>query len=207
MLHSTPPEFRGYVTSHPKVMQPPLGTPDGTRTHTGSILSRLPLPIGLRGRAQNVSYCAGLHRSDWRRVYLPSPPRQITSDYRSHMAKPQTVDEYFQSHTGPARDLLVQLRELRQFAGPGATEAIEWGHPAVLHSQGVILFAYSAHKHHANVVFTPSTHAAFAEALTDFKTGRGSISLPYGAEIPTALLREMVEFRVTEFETHGVKWR
>src|SRR5690625_4873750 len=76
MLHSTPPEFRGYVTSHPKVMQPPLGTPDGTRTHTGSILSRLPLPIGLRGRAQNVSQCAGLHRSDWRRVYLPCPPQQ-----------------------------------------------------------------------------------------------------------------------------------
>src|SRR5690625_6882719 len=87
------------------------GTPDGTRTHTGSILSRLPLPIGLRGRAQNVSQCAGLHRSDSRRVYLPCPPQQITSDYRSHMAKPQTVDEYLQSHTGPARDLLTQLRE------------------------------------------------------------------------------------------------
>src|SRR5690625_520007 len=206
MLHSTPPEFRGYVTSHPKVMQPPLGTPDGTRTHTGSILSRLPLPIGLPGRTQSVSYCAGLHRSDSRRVYLPCPPQQITSDYRSHMAKPQTVDEYLQSHTGPARDLLTRLRDLRQFAGPGATEAIKWGHPAVLHSQGVILFAYSAHKQHANVVFTPSTRAAFADALTDLKSGKGSVSLPYGSAFPRALLEKMVEFRVREFEDHGVKW-
>src|SRR5699024_5086321 len=62
-----------YVTSHPKVMQPPLGTPDGTRPHTGSILSRLPLPIGLRGRGAKVSYCAGLHRSDWPGDYLFRP--------------------------------------------------------------------------------------------------------------------------------------
>jgi len=122
------------------------------------------------------------------------------------MAKPQTVDEYLQSHTGPARDLLTQLRGLRQFAGPGATEAIKWGHPAVLHSQGVILFAYSAHKHFANIVFTPSTRTAFAAALTDFKTGKGSVSLPYGNSFPRELLEKMVKFRVREFEDHGVKW-
>src|SRR5690625_4629752 len=122
------------------------------------------------------------------------------------MTKAHTVDEFLQRHSGPARDSLEQLRALRQFAGPGATEAIKWGHPAVLHAQGAILFVYSAHKHHANIVFTPSTRAAFADALADFKTGKGSISLPYGAEIPTALLREMVQYRVTEFEDHGVKW-
>jgi|SRR5690625_111267 len=122
------------------------------------------------------------------------------------MTKPQTVDEFLQGHSGPARALLLRLRELRQFAGPGATEAVKWGHPAVLHAQGVILFVYSAHKYHANIVFTPSTRAAFADALTGFKTGKGSVSLPYEGAFPAELLREMVKFRVTEFEEHGVKW-
>jgi|SRR5690625_735787 len=122
------------------------------------------------------------------------------------MTKPQTVDEYIQSRSGATRDLLEKLRTLRQFAGSGATEEIKWGHPAVLHADGVILFAYSAHKNHANIVFTPSTRAAFAQALTDFKTGKGSVSLPYGSKFPSDLLRAMVEFRVTEFEEDGVKW-
>src|SRR5690625_3725270 len=109
------------------------------------------------------------------------------------MATPQPVDEYLQSHTGATRDLLTQLRGLRQFAGPGATEAIKWGHPAVLHSQGVILFAYSAHRQHANIVFTPSTRAAFADELKDFKIGKGSISLPYGSDFPRDILEHMVK--------------
>ena len=42
VLHLSKPEVRPYKPLH--------GAPDGTRTHTVTILSRLPLPLGYGGR-------------------------------------------------------------------------------------------------------------------------------------------------------------
>jgi uncharacterized protein YdhG (YjbR/CyaY superfamily) len=70
----------------------------------------------------------------------------------------------------------------------------------------VILFMLSAHKAHASVAFTPSTREAFAEQLTGFETGKGTVKLPYDQPPPTALLKAMIEHRVIEFERDGMKW-
>lgn len=122
------------------------------------------------------------------------------------MTKPTTVDEYCAQLSEQAAALLADLRSLSRAIAPETTEAIKWSHPAVLHHKGTILFVFSAHKHHANIVFTPSTREAFAENLTGFETGKGSVKLPYGQLIPTALLQRMIKFRVNEFEHDGVKW-
>ena len=87
---------------------------------------------------------------------------------------------------------------------PEATEELKWGHPA--YSLETILFVFSGHNNHANLVFTPSTRQAFADELSGLTTGKGSVQLPYADPLPTALLTRMIEHRIKEFELEGVRW-
>ena len=120
-------------------------------------------------------------------------------------SKPASVDEYIASFDDEQhRDFLTRLRELSRAAAPQAEESLRWGSPA--YALASILFVFAGYKKHANVVFTPSTKKAFADRLLDFDTGKGSIKLPYGDEIPTELLTEMIVHRIREFEVDGVKW-
>ena len=120
-------------------------------------------------------------------------------------SKPASVDEYIASFDDEQhRDFLTRLRELSRAAAPQAEESLRWGSPA--YALDSILFVFAGYKKHANVVFTPSTKEAFADRLHDFDTGKGSIKLPYGDEIPTKLLTEMIAHRIREFEVDGVKW-
>src|SRR5699024_6060401 len=104
------------------------------------------------------------------------------------MAAAQTIDEYIESFDPPARDLLVALRGLASDAVPRAAEAVRWRNPAWVHPSGTILFAISGHRHHANIMFTPSTKEAFHAELADYQTGKGSVKLPYDIAIPADLL-------------------
>lgn len=118
--------------------------------------------------------------------------------------KPQSVAEYLATFEPLVREFLTELRALSRAAAPHAEEGLKWGHPA--YSTDTILFQFSGHRHHANVVFTPSTKEAFAVELAEFATGKGSVKLPYDAPIPHALLRRMIAHRLSEFEDDGVRW-
>lgn len=120
--------------------------------------------------------------------------------------RPTTIDGYIAAQGEPAAALLTELRSLAREMVPSATEAIKWGSPAYLHPQGTILFVYSAHAQHANFTFTPSTKEAFAEELSEFETGKGSVKLFYGRPVPTELLRRMISHRLEEYELRGVLW-
>lgn len=122
------------------------------------------------------------------------------------MSKAETTDEYIEGFGGQGRELLEQVRILAHEAVPEATEAIKWGTPAWIHPSGTILFMVNGYTKHANVVFTPSTRAAFDADLADFTTGKGSVKLPYGRPVPGDLLRRMIAYRVREHEVEGVRW-
>lgn len=102
--------------------------------------------------------------------------------------------------------MLEQLRAFCRDAAPHTTEQLKWGHPAYLHPDGVILFMFSAHKAHASFAVTPSTRAAFTADLVGYRTGKGTVALPYDASAPLPTLRKMIEFRIREYEDDGVKW-
>ncbi|PWH05543.1 hypothetical protein DEO23_13350 [Brachybacterium endophyticum] len=123
------------------------------------------------------------------------------------MSKPTTVREYFEQLPDPARETATRIRELARETVPDAEEQLKWGNPAWVHPGTMILFVLSTHARHANAVFTPSTREAFAERLTGFETGKGSVKLPYDAPVPTDLLREMMLYRLREYEDDGVTWR
>jgi uncharacterized protein YdhG (YjbR/CyaY superfamily) len=122
------------------------------------------------------------------------------------MGRPQAIDEYVAGFTGKGRELLEQLCVLAGEAVPEASEAIKWGSPAWLHPSGTILFVVDGFTKHANIVFTPSTRAAFDADLRGFTTGKGSVKLPYDRPLPSDLLRRMIAFRVREHEEDGVQW-
>lgn len=89
------------------------------------------------------------------------------------MTRPTTVDDYLVGLSDDAALRIDELRELSRRSAPGAEETIKWGSPAMVHPDGTILFVHSAHKHHANVTFTPSTRKAFARELREYATGEG----------------------------------
>jgi uncharacterized protein YdhG (YjbR/CyaY superfamily) len=120
--------------------------------------------------------------------------------------EPTTIDDYLRSAPEAGRPMLEQLRALSRDAAPEAIEQLKWRHPAYLHPDGVILFMFSGHKAHASFAFTPTTRAAFTAELVGYRTGKGTIALPYDASPPHPILRRMIEFRVREYEDDGIKW-
>lgn len=100
------------------------------------------------------------------------------------MPKARSVDEYFSSVPVAGKALLAELRDVAKTCAPTASEELRWGYPAYLHPSGVILFMLSAHTAHASAAFTPSTREAFAEQLSGFETGKGTVKLPYDQSAP-----------------------
>lgn len=123
------------------------------------------------------------------------------------MPKPTTVEQYLSTFDEPALGHLQRLRQICTRAAPRCTEQLKWGHPAYIHPDGVIMFVFSGHKSHANMVFTPSTREAFADDLTGYQTGKGRLALPYDQPIPEGLLERMIAFRFQEFQNDGVRWK
>lgn len=124
-------------------------------------------------------------------------------------ARPSTVDGYIEAFPEPARARLSELRALLRSAAPDSVEELKWGSPALCHSDGVILLVLSGHRAHTNVVFTPSTRAAFAAELAQLPqldTGKGSVKIPYDSPVPADLLTRMVRYRIREHEDEGVTW-
>ncbi|MEV7647865.1 DUF1801 domain-containing protein [Arthrobacter sp. NPDC089319] len=121
------------------------------------------------------------------------------------MGKPKTVDEYLAAFPEDAREVLLELRALSRTQVSEASEALKWGSPAYS-LDGTIMFVFAGYRQHANFVFTPSTRAAFADELTDFRTGKGSVQLPYKQPVPAELLGRMIAYRIREFRDDGVLW-
>jgi uncharacterized protein YdhG (YjbR/CyaY superfamily) len=120
------------------------------------------------------------------------------------VTKAVTIDDYIALAPEAGRSLLERLRALCHDAAPHAAEQIKWGHPAYVHPDGVILFMFSAHRAHASFAVTPTTRAAFAADLVRYRTGKGTVALPYDLPPPQAILRRMIEFRIREYENDGV---
>jgi uncharacterized protein YdhG (YjbR/CyaY superfamily) len=120
------------------------------------------------------------------------------------MAKPATISEYIAAAPKVARNHLRALRAILRKAAPRATEAIKWGSPVFEYNR--ILFAFAAYRSHLNFMPTPSAMKPFEKELAKFKTGKGSIQLPYDQALPKALIRRIAVFRVKELREKDVRW-
>jgi uncharacterized protein YdhG (YjbR/CyaY superfamily) len=118
--------------------------------------------------------------------------------------KPTTITEYIASAPSAAQKHLRAIRSLLRKVAPKATENIKWGTPVMEEKR--ILFSYSAHKAHLNFMPTGPALEPFKKELAGYKTGKDTIQFPYDKPLPTALIREIAEYRVKQVREHDARW-
>ena len=109
---------------------------------------------------------------------------------------PETVDEYLENHPPEIRKRLQQIRTIVRKAAPDAAEKISYGMPAFTLS-GILLY-YAAHTKHVGLYPFTTAIEAFREELKPYKSAKGSIQFQNDQPLPVKLIRQIVEFRVSE---------
>jgi len=95
------------------------------------------------------------------------------------------------------------MRSTIRNAAPEAEESISYGMPAYK-TYGKPLVYFAAFKNHIGFYATPSGHSTFAEELSKYKQGKGSVQFPVNQMLPLELVDRITRFRVKENKT-GIK--
>jgi uncharacterized protein YdhG (YjbR/CyaY superfamily) len=116
----------------------------------------------------------------------------------------KTVDEYIQTFPKDIQELLKQIRAAIKTTAPEAVESISYGMPAYK-TNGRPLVYFAGFKKHIGFYATPAGHVAFADELSKYKQGKGSVQFPLDQPIPLDLLKRIVAFRVKENAAKTIK--
>lgn len=109
----------------------------------------------------------------------------------------KSVDKYIESFPKDIQLHLDRVRAIIREKAPEATESISYGMPAYkIYGKPLVYFA--GFKSHIGFYATPTGHSKFAEELSKYKQGKGSVQFPLNKSIPFDLIGKIVEFRVTE---------
>lgn len=107
----------------------------------------------------------------------------------------KTVAEYIGSFPPETQTILQEIRQVIKKNAPEAEESIGYGMPAYkLNKKPLVYFA--AFKNHIGFYATPTGHEAFAEELSKYKQGKGSVQFPINEPMPLGLIERIVKFRV-----------
>lgn len=113
--------------------------------------------------------------------------------------KPKDIDEYIASFPTATQKLLEQMRAAIQKAAPDAVEAISYAIPTFkLNGKNLVHFA--GFEKHIGFYATPTGHEAFAEDLSKYKQGKGSVQFPINEPLPLSLVERIVKYRVQEMD-------
>jgi len=109
-----------------------------------------------------------------------------------------SVDGYIAAQPENVRGLLEELRQTIKQVAPTAKEVISYGMPAYK-ANGILVY-FAANKQHIGFYPTASPIVVFKDELTGYKTSKGAIQFPIKNSIPTALVKEIVQYRIKEDE-------
>jgi len=108
-----------------------------------------------------------------------------------------TIAEYITSFPPEIRVVLEEVRVAIATAAPAAEECISYSMPAFkLNGKPLVYFA--GYKNHIGFYALPTGHAEFKDALAKYKQGKGSVQFPLNENMPIALIKKIVKFRVKE---------
>ncbi len=119
------------------------------------------------------------------------------------MPKRASVDDFFDQLSGVQRPHLEVLRKLSAVVDPEAREVLKWNLPVYVRGENTNMWMLQNFKNHCSLRFNPpffSTHKA-AVVAAGYEAGEGFIKLPYTRELPTELLKTLMQARVHEYET------
>ncbi len=119
-------------------------------------------------------------------------------------SSPTTIEAYIEAAPEAGRGHLRAVYAILKEVAPDATEAIKWRTPVFEEKR--ILFAFAGFKAHMNFMPTASSLEPFAEELEGFKTGKGTIQLPYDRPVPAELVRKIAEHRARDVRENDARW-
>ncbi len=109
----------------------------------------------------------------------------------------KNVDDYIESFPSSKQKILLQIRKTIKEAAPEAVESISYGMPTYkINGRPLVYFA--AYVNFIGFYATPSGHSAFAQALSKYKQGKGSVQFPIDQPIPLELISTITKFKVKE---------
>lgn len=110
--------------------------------------------------------------------------------------KPTTVNQYIAGFEDDRRDILESIRRAIKAEIPDASEKISYGIPT-FYLNGNLLH-YAAFDKDIGLYATPQGHAEFADDLSGYKQGKGSVQFPLDEPMPMDLIRRIARFRAEE---------
>ncbi len=119
-------------------------------------------------------------------------------------SKPRTIQAYIEAAPEQAQAHLREVYRVLKEVAPDATEAIKWRTPVFEEER--ILFAFAAFKAHMNFMPTAGSLEPFQEELAGFRTGKGTVQLPYDRPVPLELVRKIAEHRAHDVRVNGARW-
>lgn len=105
---------------------------------------------------------------------------------------PETIDAYIAAQPEDIRPILGQLRDTLRRSLPEAEERIAWSMPSYWAGGHVLQF--SAGKSQLSLYVGETAIAAFSPVLSDYKTRKGTLYLPYGQALPLVLIEELARW-------------
>jgi len=108
-----------------------------------------------------------------------------------------SIDDYIAAFPPETQLVLQEMRALIRSVAPEATETISYAIPT-FDLNGRHLVHFAGYPHHVGFYPTGRGAAAFAEELSGYKGGKGSVQFPLGTPLPVDLIRRIVEFRVAD---------
>jgi uncharacterized protein YdhG (YjbR/CyaY superfamily) len=121
------------------------------------------------------------------------------------MPKRTSVDDFFAQLHDVQRHHLEALRKLSRKADRQAREVLKWNLPVYVRGENANLWMLQNFKNHCSLRFSPpffATQRAAVEAA-GYEAGEGFIKLPYDRELPTKLLRALMQARIENYEATG----
>src|SRR5690242_5695307 len=121
------------------------------------------------------------------------------------MPKRDSVDDYFAQLPDDQRSHLEALRTLSLDADPDAREELKWNLPVYVRGKNTNLWMLQNYKNHCSLRFPPPFFAAQKAAVeaAGYEAGEGFIKLPYERELPTDLLKTLMQSRIRDYESSG----
>ena len=118
----------------------------------------------------------------------PKCGRTFKKQGQSHYCgkAPETIEEYIAAQPEEVQPYLTELRNALRAALPEAEERISWSMPTYWKNHNIIHFA--GFKNHAGLYPGPEAVLEFAERLTEYRTSKGTIQLPYSRPVPAELV-------------------
>ena len=126
----------------------------------------------------------------------PKCGRTFKNENQSHYCgkAPKTVEEYIHAQDEEIRSMLQSVRDVLRDRLPEAEEKISWSMKTYWKVHNIIHFA--AQKKHIGLYPGPEAVSHFSDQLDQagLKYSKGSIQIPYSADLPLELVAEIADW-------------